>query len=228
MERKKKLDATAAAEKYTYTTQADPAAMDSITGWVYERGQLFKAVGAYAENMLISVDGPGIPSWEFPIKGIGSVLPTDISLPAITYPSASNLPPKFENVALSVNSITDLVLRSFSFDLGRELSPRADGNSATGHAGFQPGRRSPTLELVIESDALSNFNPYTLREGTTLIPITFGWGSVQYKKLDFSMPNCRIMSVSEDEDGSAAIWTIQFQISVSDYASSDDIVITFD
>ncbi len=222
------LDATVSSEKYTYTTQATPSAMDSLTVWAYERGQLFKAVGCYAESMIVAVDGPGIPSWDFPIKGIGSVLPTDIALPAITYPAASNLPPKFEDVSLSVNSITDLVLRSFNFDLGREVSQRADGNATTGHAGFQPGMRAPTLELVIEADALSNFNPYSLREGTTLIPITFGWGTAQYKQLDFTFANCRITDVSEDEDGSSAIWTIQFQVSTSDYVTSDDIVIVFD
>jgi hypothetical protein len=221
------VDTTPSSETWTYVPESGPTDFDSGSVYCYVRGQLEKLLGAYCD-MSVSVDGPAVPIWEFAVQGIRDV-ETDVAVPAVSggYPAGTNLPPKATNIALTLNSVSSFKVRGFTLNLNRELGDRADDNDA-GYAGLSPGRRSPTLEVVVESTALATFNPYSLWLAGTLFSTSLTVGSVQYKKWTITAAQSRIIDVSEDDDGPTATWTITLELSTSDAVTEDDISILFD
>lgn len=231
-------DFTASAEKYTYAPESGPTGYSSGTVEAYVNGEKHPGRGCYA-TFTITGDGVAAPTWAFEISGIGTV-PTDAAVPSITYPAATNLPPKAQNITLSIGTgtpFTGAVVRSFTFTLNRELSSRLDANSTDGHAGFTPGSRDPTLEIVMEQVTRATGTPwYTattidpdkLRELKTSLDVSLTVGDTQYERWNLQLPTAQITEVQDGEDGSTATWTITFGARVSAGGADDDFNIVFD
>ena len=223
------LDATPGTEFYSYAPESGPSGFDSASFHNFVRGQQAVTRGAYVAEMSIEADGPVVPTWTFGVRGIRNAAPTDVALPAITgYPAGTNLPPKALDISLSVNAVTTLVCRGFTFNLNRELSPRANDNVAGGHAGFSPGRRAPTLELLVEDIAKSTFDPIVLRDAGTTIAVSFGCGATKYFKWSISAPQAQIITAEPTDDGPTAMWTLGLELQTSGPAAEDDLTILFD
>lgn len=223
-------DFTPASENWDYTPITDQASLESGSLEVYNRGQQYDMAGVYG-NLVIAADGPVIPTWTFELQGLGT-LPTDIALPAITYINfAAGKPGKAVSIGLSIDPgtpWTGAVLRSFEFNMGRDLAPRADDNS-TGHAGFTPGDRDPRLTLLIEEVPLTTFSPYSLRDLGTEIDVSIGpIGSGQYDQYTLNCAQMQIVEVNDAEDGPTAMWEIELAAGVSAPGSEDDVSLLFD
>lgn len=232
-------DFTGGSEKYTYAPESGPTGYSSITVEAYINGEKHPGRGCYS-TFTITGDGVAAPSWAFELSGIGT-LPTDAAVPTITsYPAAANLPPKAQNISLSIGSGTPFtggVVRSFTFTLNRELSSRLDANSTDGHAGFTPGPRDPQLEIVIEQVARATSTPYytattidpdILQSLKTQLAVSFTVGSTQYERWTLTLPQAQIVEVEDGEDGATALWTITFSAKVSAGSADDDFNIVFD
>lgn len=225
-------DFTGAAETWTYAPVSDQASLESGSIEVYNRGQLYDVHGAYA-NLQIVADGPVIPAWTFEVQGIGN-LPTEIALPAITYRNFSaGRPGKAVNIGLVLDPgspYSAAILRSFEFNMGRDMSPRANDNtSGNAHAGFSPGDRDPRLTLLIELPALATFNPYSLRDLATEIDVAIGpIGTGQYDQYTLNFNQMQIADVNDVDDGPSAMVELELVAGVSAPGLEDDIEILFD
>lgn len=238
------LEATGAfgagTETWTYAPESGPTGFDSITVEAYVNGQKYPGKGCYS-TFGIAIEGPGIPTWTFETQGIGTAAPTDAAVPSITYPVTTRIPPKATAITFVLGTgtpfSTNAKVRGFNFSMNREMSPRADDNSAGAHAGFTPGRRAPTFEITIEQVNLATvdpwytattLNPYKLKEEMDIVGITLQVGSVQYNRYKINLPQCQLMTVEDGEDGSTSTWTLTFACVLSGAASDNDFSIVFD
>lgn len=220
------VDTTPASEKWTYVPESGPTGFDSGFFRGYSRGQAYDMLGGYG-SMMFHAEDVSAMFFEPTVTGF-MTLPTDVALPAITYVNAALKPPKFINVALNLNGVSSgWKVRSFSFTQNRELSPRADGSGA-GHSGYTPGRRTPTIELVVEARALSTFNLFSLADQSTTMLLTFTCGSAQYNRMTFTANNFQITEAEDDEDGATALWSITGICAASTPIANDDYEIVFD
>lgn len=218
-------DTTPSNEKWTYAPESGPTGFSSGEFRGYSRGQAYDMLGAYG-SLQFNFSDVSAMFFEPTIMGFLN-LPTDVALPSITYVNATLQPPKMINVALSLNAVTGWKLRSFSFNQNRELSPRAD-SSGTGHSGFTPGRREPTVEMVVEARALATFNPFSLANSSTTMALSFTGGTVQYNRMKFDAAAFQITEVEDDEDGATALWRMTGVCAASTPIAEDDYTLTFD
>ena len=164
-----------------------------------------------------------MPIWTFEFQGVG-VLPTDVAQPVVTYINGANTPPKSLGAGLlAIGGYTTAVLRSWEFTLNRDMSVRADDNSAAGHAGFTPGGRDVKLSVVIEADALATYDPYALSEASTPVALALQVGTAQYDQFTINLPQAEISDVEEGDDGATAIWEIEYTGVVSAIGLNDDV-----
>lgn len=201
----------------------------SSTYHVYDRGQLFKVRGAYADSFTFAFEGPVAPLFNAGIVGIGGV-PEDAVVPMVTsYPDASIVPPRAENTNLHIDGKhSGFVLRSGSFEMNREIADRPDSNIDGGYQGLTPGGRAPVLQLSMESTALSSLNPYDLSDSGKVFGLFFEVGDMQYNRWKFFGPNVQLSELTEGEDGPSALWDMSFGLRPTSYQTTDEFSIIFD
>lgn len=212
------------SEKWTYVPES--SGFDSLALRLFSRGQQMDATGVYC-NMDFEFDAPGFLVFTFGCNGkMGN--PADAALPAMGYIAGTVLPPKTENIGLTYNGVSGLVIRRAAFTSGRTITPRVDGNNAQGFAGFGAGRRAPRLSLTVEAEALSTIDPWALWRAATQGVLTFTVGSTQYNKMTFTAPQAQIIGVQEESDDPVGLWTLTFKLPCSDGQSDDDYSLVFD
>lgn len=217
----------AGVEQILYAPQSlNDSTWGSISLRGYAKNQEYSVRGVYADCNF-EVDGNGPMVFEFPFKGIGT-LPTDVTLPAITYGALTVLPPKAESAALSFNGVTTLVVRNVKFRKNQVISgPRASQTSSA-FAGFSMGGRNPEFELTVESVALATLNPYSLRDLATPVAITYTIGVADvYNQVEFVAAQAQVVSVEDDADGPTGLWRIVCELKPSSPILSDDYSLTF-
>lgn len=212
-----------ASNAWTYLPVAAGTQPRSLAMRMYTRGEVYSISGSYCD-MSVETDGGAPPIFTFTFNGLPAV-PQDGTLPTITYNSTQ--PPKAENIGLTWGSVTDLIVRSFSLNLNREVSPRADLNATSGSAGFATGRRAPEITMTVEAPALSSFNPYSEMKLKTSRNFGVTFGSVQYNKYTISGSG-QITSVAKSEDGPVATFDLTMALVLPDGAETSDIFFIFD
>lgn len=224
------LDATASAEKYTYTPEALSVAPASVFIEGYSRGFLFPFTGVYG-SMAVIIDGPGYARGEFEIRGRAGV-ETDVSLPAITY--GTTVHPKATGLAVVLGNFTAGVVRRVEFRQNRELADRANISGAAVYQGVANARMSPELVLVVEAAALttstpwsatSTFNPSKLYDDGIQHAISFGFGvagAANYNRVAFAAAQAQLSQPPvHEEDGPTALWRLTYQLNPSTPILSD-------
>lgn len=228
---------TSGLESHTYAPTNLVSQLESLFLQIFRAGQQFDMKGVYS-TLSIAVDGPGIPVWTFGLKGIGArpvdaVVPTDTVYPHL----ATQKPANAINVALALGAFTGGVVRSFSFDLNRELTPRANDNSASGHQGFAPGNWGPRFTVTVEAEALgaigaTTLDPYQLMEDGTELAFSTRFGVAgtpgQYKRWTLGMPKAQIVGVADAADGPLATWELEIAGAVTPGAAPNDLTFLFD
>lgn len=230
------VDTTLGAEKYTYTPTPGPTGYASASLSAYLRGELVPLTGVLADLTSWAFQGPHVPVFEFALQGLVGAI-SDAGVPAITYPGLALDAPRAVNVTFTLGNLTQAVVRSATLKLGRKLTPRLDVNSAAGHAGFAPGERAPTLEVVYETPALATtpftaaatIDPYQLYDAGTPVACSLAIGGTQYDKYHWAFPAAQIEKAPEEaDDGPVACTKLSLQLNPSTIAANDDLSIIFD
>lgn len=199
---------------------------DSLTMAVYDRGEMLPVSGAYA-SFTMNGEGAAPTSFEFAVQGLAGEI-TDVSNPpARTYIAKNVVPPKNENIGLTIGAVSGLKVRSYSYDHGLEITPRVNINTPSGHAGFVIGRRSPVFQVTVESEALSTFNPYDDFNAGTSRAITYTVGADATNRFTVNLPNCQLTGVEKAEDGPVALWNLTFAPHTSGPDAEDDFEVLF-
>ena len=212
-------------EKWVYTPTPGPITFGSVSLDLFGRQQQYSMVGVYGDFTL-GAAGPVVPTLEIPCKGLLSTI-ADAALPALAYGTVGAiLPPKSVALGFSFNGVTSLKIKSWSLKLGRTINPRMDQN-ANGHAGFAIGLRAPMFEFVVENEALTLLDAYTLRDAGTAVVGFLTCGTVQYNKHRLDFPAMQVVDIADETEEPVATVKIACQLNPSALGLSDECSWTF-
>lgn len=215
--------------QWLYTPQPAGDGYTSLTAKWFAQNRLWLNKGVLAD-LSINGEGLGMPVWSFDSRGIAD-LPSDLSLPVVTYSAADIVPPVNAGISVVIGDYGSATLRSHSLKRSRKMGkPRLAQNLAGGHAGFVPGGVMPVLTLVIEQTAdpgdpfhdVAGLNPYALREAATRIPVSLQYPGAQYFRHKYGMANAQVIDVRNTADENVALWEIDFMGTPST-PSADDV-----
>jgi hypothetical protein len=218
---------TGGLEKWVYTPTPGPTGYASGVMSGYARGELWPITGVLGD-FTWGFKGPEVPVFDFTFKGLlGNY--TDVAVPSITYPFNGQNALKSVNVALSLFGVTQVAVREATLKLGRTLQPRLDVMTS-GHLGFVPLRRTPTLEVLVETPAIATQDFYAAWEaaqnGAWSLGINQG---TQYNRYKFSGSAAQLMSAPKlEDDGAIALTRLTLQLVPTLLTNNDDLTITTD
>lgn len=217
------LTASFNAGAWSYTPTSSCVQGDSVALRMFARGEQYTVIGGRS-TFTLAADGASPALFTFNLSGIMSGSVVDNSVASITY--NQTLPPKTDNIALLLGSFSPVV-RSFTLDYGRELSPRLNINTTDAHAGFAGGRRDVTFTVAIETPVSTSLDIYEYQRNATEFATSFTLGSVVGNKITVSLPQCQIIGIANSEDGPVSISELTIKPS-SDAGSNNDITITYE
>lgn len=219
--------ALVASTSYTYTPSHEANGYASGALEVYRRGQLYGLNGVYGDGFTLSMEAGRPATFSTTLRGRMPSLPTDVALPAITYPSV--LPPKALAMAVSINSVAQARVRSATLEMTRNVAPRLFDASAGAHGGFTPGaEREFRLSLVVEALALATLNPFALRDAMTAVPVSLAVGATQFNRFTLAAAQAQIEEVTEGAEGPVATWELSLACKTSTPSANDEISLLFD
>jgi hypothetical protein len=206
--------------QWLYTPTAAGTTFTSLTLRQYAQASIYEQTGVLF-NWSFSADGLGVPIHDFAYTGL-ITLPTDQSLPAITYPTAGVLPPVASAVVENIGAWSAATIRSVSYQSQRSIdSARAAQNLAGGHAGFTPGGMVPQMTLVVERPLRSTYAAESIRDLGTPAAVNVQFGTAQYNRWTVSFPQAQLVSVTPQNDGPVATMELVFQAHPSTPALND-------
>jgi hypothetical protein len=216
------MTASYATNAITYVPVGPCDTGESVAIKLYSRGEIYTMIGGRTTFSLGS-DGASAATWTFDVQGLLSGSVVDGNVATINYSNV--LPPKTENIGLTLGSFGTAIVRSFNLALGREINPRLNLNKVDAHGGFAGARRDITFNVTIETPALATFDIYELQRNGTQFAAEFTIGSVAGNRLKVELPNCQIIGVAAGEDG--AVSTADLTIKPSSVSGAADIRIIY-
>lgn len=201
------------------------ATPSSLALAVYDRGEFLPLSGAHCD-MKFAAENGGPTMFDFAVKGIAGVITDVASPPSRSWSGASVIPPVNNSVSLTIGAWSPKV-RSYTYTHNLEIAPRLNLSDTTGHAGFTIGRRSSTLQVVVEADALSSFNAYDSWASGSSVAASLTVGSVANNRIALSFPQSAIQNVERGADGPTALWTLTLAPYVSTPDADDDVSLTW-
>lgn len=216
--------ATSTSLSIVYTPRS--SGFESATIWTFMDGILHKAYGCVGNMTFNGKAGEGVDI-ACDIKGNLGATPVTFggSNPVTTYPLDRKI--MAESYAMTVNDASGMTLanpivRSFSFDPGCQIIERADLNSAKGLYGLYIVDRQPKLNITVEVDNQSSWNPFAgLTSSTTLAAVDFTHAAsvTNYgEKWHFRFPQCQTRDVKIADDQGVRIYNISYDV----VSSTDD------
>lgn len=213
------LSGSYAANTWSFSPSPQETTPTSIALALYSRGEIRQVSGGYA-NVVFAADTAAPTIATFAVQGITKI-PSDVTLPSITYEADNVIPPKNENIRYTMNfgsSVTGLKVRSYTLDLQREVAPRLDINATGGHAGFSVARRAPKMTVVFEAEALTTIDPESLWNVGTNGSVSLIVGSADGNTFEYTLAQAQIVNVVQGDDGPTAT----FEVEMDGYASTSD------
>lgn len=194
-------------------------------------------LGFYTASALYVVKGnrgsvrfrasaPGRGFFEYNGQGVlEQSYPVQQTLPAITYTNQSTKPPTLFGANATLGSFTP-VFDSYEVSVNNDITPRLDGNNATGHAGFILTNRSVRWRFPSESVLLGSYNPYSISLSGTTNALAWSQGQTAGDKFDFSLPQASVDTPNFRDSGGRLIWDLQGGGRIS--SGNDEFTFTVD
>ena len=220
------FSASFAGGTWTYRPIAVNTQPQSMQLMVYDRNEMLPISGALC-NLKINGNGPGVTMMEFDVQGLAYDVVDNNTPPARTFIAHTVVPPKNENITLTLGSYAAARVRSYTYEHAAEISPRINLNATLAHAGFAMGRRAPSFTCVIEADALSNFDAYGLHRDGTDLAVSLTLGTVANNRVTLSFPQAQITACERSADGPVALWNLTITPYVSQPDLNDDVIISY-
>lgn len=221
------LGATVTAAVGTEKIEYAPidSAHESATLYAYSAGTLYKMVGCRGRITGVSLTAGQISRVSIEVMGLVAGNPTDVALPAITYPRKAVKPPVLAAAAALLNAI-GVNYKSANWEQNLELAARPRGNAADGHAGYEVADYDPQFTIQVESPDKSVFNPWALEAAATEFPWELVTGGVQYNRAKIAGGNGQIIRVPGEEDSNLAM--LGLRVRCLHGAATPAFTITFD
>ena len=201
----------ASSEKWTYTPEL-PSVYTGFLGEAYGRREKRPFVGGLCD-WSFSADGPVAPTHTFNLSAIASVLPTDATVPSITYPALTVEPPIASGLTFVLGSFLTAEVLKFGFSLNRNLSTaRVNLTASAAHQGFYPAGYDPVFTVTLEQSAFvgspyhtsGGFDPYQLEANATSFASSIQVGSTQYNRWKLDFPQVQVLSAKPSNNNGIA------------------------
>ncbi len=197
----------AGTEQYAYTPIPDNH--ESATLYAYAAGTLFKLVGCHAK-MTLSAIAARIGFAKFEVWGQLVEDPSDVALPAITYPRRAVLPPVAAAAALLLDGFGP-AWKSFEFNMNTEIPNAPRGNAPGGHGGYEIVDYAPDFNVQIDSPTKAAFNPWTRQASGSEFAWSLAVGAVKYNRWRVLGSNGRVTKVPPQDDNGFAMINLGIQ-----------------
>ncbi len=157
---------------------------------------MHKALGCVGTFKLSAVPND---KWvyDFDFTGLYSgkaSLASDVAFPSATYTTETIAPILFRSAGAIIGTTAGLVYKKFEFDMGNNIIPRLDGNSAYGVKRYSIVGRAPKANLTVEATALSTFDPWSDFETPTARSIVVDTTGTAGKGFKLSVNNAVLES----------------------------------
>lgn len=150
-----------------------------------------------------------IPVMEFTFTGLWQPA-TDATLSAPTY-SAFKTPivaNKTNTPVFTVAGASNLTMKDFTLDLGNDVQNRFLIGAAADQVIIVD--RAPALEMTIEAEPMSVFNPYTLARDQTTVAVVLQHGVAAGRRATLNLPRLQIQRPdSPTEEQGRVMWPIK-------------------
>jgi hypothetical protein len=233
---------TGGSEKFTYTVFTD-GTWESLFGDLYTGKEKASITGGYVPQWTHKADRLSIPEWRFTVRApVG--LPSDSAVVAITYPNTAIAHPKgagstFTITATGGGGAFQGLVRESTVTSKRDIDERmSQVLTAGGHAGFQLGRYTQTIEALVEATNLTAspystttlLDPYRLAENGGQVTALLGFNqSVQYQRYKFLTGNsAQVVDVKRERDGAIRLWRLTINCTPSTELADDGLSAVFD
>lgn len=224
------FDATFSTDKWLYTLTAAGLTYKQLTYGYYMRGKSYLLRDVLAD-WSYTIDGVSVPVHTFALRGVSTANPATLTLPAVTYPYETVLPPVAKGATLTMGDWVAPIGQKGGFTLGRQFgNARARVTEADGHMGWVPTGFDPAMTFTVEETALQTtpfhnsdgLDPDALRQAATGITVSQGMGTTP-NKWSISITNAQCSNVTPASDDAIAMWDLEFKPS-----SSSVITVTLD
>jgi hypothetical protein len=217
---------------WTYNPTLITAAPSSVSLAYYCRAstagnsELWQANGVYTD-WVYEVANAGPAMWTFNTFGRENAVPSETSFPTFTYTYGTIVPPVASPLALTINSVATLAIRSAKVEMKRTVQERfPDLNSTGAHGGFSPGERAPMFTFVCEAPLFATSNLWALHSAGTTFAASFGVGTVQYNKSAWTFAQAQVTEVKPSSDGPVPLLEVSCALYGSTPTANDDLVFT--
>ena len=171
---------------------------ESATFHFWKGGTRHVLTGARGTG-VVNINAQGIPNISWTITGLFNA-PGEVARPTVDLSSfiAPLLASNTNTPDFSINSV-DLVLKSYSLDLGNQVAPRL----LIGREEIKIGDKFESLSANVEAVPLTTLNPYALAIAKTQVPVTIKHGTVAGSIITIAAPKCEMQRVpsSENDEG---------------------------
>jgi len=214
-------ETVSAGSSVTYVPAS--STIKSVTLYLYLDGRRHIVTGAKGNVKATAPAGKTV-LLEFSMKGIYAA-PTTTALPTVTH--ETTIPPVVKSASLTLNAVTSLVVQQLELDMGNEVSPRPDMNSANGVAGFEITDRKPIAVINPESVLIAT---YDFRADLLATPrqLSAVIGSASGNKITFTMPKFNIIDIEYGDREGTLIETFKGECCQNADAGNDEVSIKFE
>lgn len=160
---------------------------ESATFYIWIDTTLFKLTGTRG-NCKFDASAQGIPYLEFEFTGLFSAATETVRVS----PDLSGF--QKPQVATDRNTPTftidgdDYIMRSFMLDMGNQVEPRFLINSEA----ILITDRADVLQTTIEAVPLTTFDPFTLAENQTTVPVVLEHGTIAGQRVALNIPTAQM------------------------------------
>lgn len=243
------LNAGVGVEKYTYAPFTD-GTWESLYGELYVGKDKFAYQGGYVRKWTHVADGLGVPIWTFSLKACLAARVVDWPSPGlVSYPNAGVLPPRAAGSVLTIAAAGGTgafqgLVRKSTVTSDRTIDDRMSqaapvmASDASGHAGFQLGRFTETMDVVVEAPATrpASYNttalldPERMAEEATLCTVVLGFNQgIQYNRYKFlSSASAQIIEAKKDKAGAIRLWNLTIALNPTSEVADDGLSVVFD
>lgn len=175
-------------------------------------GQLHVIEGAFG-NLKISGEAGKLVTATCDFKG-AYVDVADVAIVTADVALDATQPVALKGSTLNVMGYSSAVVKSFSIDLGADISLLDDMSTTSAYAGAFYGDRKITGQVVVEAPDIATLDLYTKALNNTSGVMSWQWGTVQYNIVQINVPYGIVSSVVPSDDNGRLILTCDFSASL--------------
>lgn len=198
---------------------------ESVTLWFYANTTLHKITGAVGNAVLKFVSNEiAVIEWSFTGLYAGSGHASTVTFPSPTHEAIA--PVVWRGASFELNG-GSVVINEISIDLGNEVAKRLDGNATYGISRYFVKNRAVKGSMIIEKEALSSYNPFSIWDAATQHNVTFNSGASAGNICGVAVTGVMIEQPKYADKENIQMYDLAFTVNPTVATGNNEIVLTF-